>query len=46
MDKYWNNTWSNSIDDYSFHLKKFKAKKGDIVATEANSLPVTAELLM
>ena len=24
-----------SIDDYSFHLKKFKAKKGDIVATEA-----------
>ena len=24
-----------SIDDYSFHLKKFKAKKGDIVAAEA-----------
>ena len=24
-----------SINDYSFQLKKFKAKKGDIVATEA-----------
>ena len=24
-----------SINDYSFHLKKFKAKKGDIVAAEA-----------
>ena len=35
MDKYGNNTWSNNIDDYSFHLKKFKAKKGDIVAAEA-----------
>ena len=24
-----------TIDDYTFHLQKFKAKKGDIVASEA-----------